>query len=146
MHYQKGLGVTLSCSFLSKYWKDLSILYLNQEFHVSIFHFHKVSQFFADKEFCVINGPPEYSKQDIEKKIAEVSLLSVIILIFYVIFNVLLFRAVTFISCRYLSISSSSLFKFCFPFLFPAIYCLAEVVFTRNHQNYKCMVKMKKCI
>ena len=106
----KELDVTLSCSFLSKYWKDLSILHLNQEFYASIFHFHKVSQFFADKEFCVINGPPEYSKQDIEKKIVEVSLLSVIILMLYVIFNVLLFRVDTFISCRYLSISSSSLF------------------------------------
>ena len=106
----KGLDVTLSCSFLSKCWKDLSILHLNQDIYVSIFHFHKVSQFFADKEFCVINGPPEYSKQDIEKKIVEVSLLSVIILMLYVIFNVLLFRVDTFISCRYLSISSSSLF------------------------------------
>ena len=106
----KELDVTLSCSFLSKCWKDLSILHLNQEIYVSIFHFHKVSQFFADKEFCVINGPPEYSKQDIEKKIVEVSLLSVIILMLYVIFNVLLFRVDTFISCRYLSISSSSLF------------------------------------
>ena len=35
------------------------------------------------------------------------------------------------------------LFEFCFPFLFPAICCLAEVIFTRNHQNYKCMVKWK---
>ena len=33
---------------------------------------HEVSKMFEGKEFCVVNGTRELSKQDIERKLAEV--------------------------------------------------------------------------
>ena len=149
MRYQKGLGVTLGYSFLSNYWKDLIlkilILHLSQKFYVSTFYFHKVSQLFADKEFCVINGPAEHSKQDIEKKIVEVSLISVIIL-FYVVFNVL-FRLDTAFYFMQISLNfiELCLLECCFPCLFPAICCLlVKVILAGTTKIANCMVKNEK--
>ena len=33
----------------------------------------QVSKMFEGKEFCIINGPREHSKEETERKIAEVS-------------------------------------------------------------------------
>ena len=37
---------------------------------------YQVSQIFQDKELCIVNGPPSHSKSLLEKKVAEVFLVS----------------------------------------------------------------------
>ena len=44
---------------------------------------YQVSQIFQDKELCIVNGPPSHSKSLLEKKVAEVFLVS----LFFSVYN-----------------------------------------------------------